>query len=242
MALHPTNEGGQGSQEIHRGRRYVVSRVWTGEGVSLILKQARRGSLAPTSAAMLHHEFALLRELAEGGVTGVVRPLALKEVAESVTLVLEDAGPRDLREWLKRHPAEPDTFLELALQLARILAELHQRYVIHRDLNPSNIILAGQEPRVTVIDFDIATKAAGLADAANLLGELELTLPYISPEQTGRMDRLVDHRSDLYSLGATFYEMLTGQPPFTSPDPMELVHAHLARPPLPPVHANSRIP
>ncbi|OJT19961.1 hypothetical protein BO221_32675 [Archangium sp. Cb G35] len=242
MALHPTTEGGQGSQEIHRGRRYVVSRVWTGEGVSLILKQARRGSLASTSAAMLHHEFALLRELAEGGVTGVVRPLALKEEAESVTLVLEDAGPRDLREWLKRHPAEPDTFLELALQLARILAELHQRYVIHRDLNPSNIILAGQEPRVTVIDFDIATKAAGLADAASLLGELELTLPYISPEQTGRMDRLVDHRSDLYSLGATFYEMLTGQPPFTSPDPMELVHAHLARPPLPPVHANSRIP
>ncbi|WP_053066884.1 AAA family ATPase [Archangium gephyra] len=242
MALHPTNEGAQGSQEIHRGRRYVVSRVWTGEGVSLILKQARRGSLASTSAAMLHHEFALLRELADAGVGGVVRPLALKEVAESVTLVLEDAGPLDLREWLKRHPSEPDTFLELAFQLAAILAKLHQHHVLHRDLNPSNIILAGEEPRVTVIDFDIATKAAGLAHAENLLGELELTLPYISPEQTGRMDRLVDHRSDLYSLGATFYEMLTGQPPFTSPDPVELVHAHLARPPLPPVLAHSKIP
>ncbi|MFY0568802.1 AAA family ATPase [Archangium lansingense] len=242
MALHPTNEDSQGSQEIYRGRRYVVSRVWTEEGVSRILKQARLGALAPTSAAMLRHEFELLRELEDAGVAGVVRPLGLETMAETVALVLEDAGPRDLREWLKRNPVDPDTFLELALQLATILAEIHGRNIIHRDLNPSNIILAGREHRVTVIDFDIATKVAGLSHAANLLGELELTLPYISPEQTGRMDRLVDHRADLYSLGATFYEMLTGLPPFTSPDPVELVHAHLARPPLPPVHANSKVP
>ncbi|WNG48707.1 AAA family ATPase [Archangium minus] len=230
------------SQEIHRGRRYVVSRVWTAEGASLVLKQVRRSPFASSSLAMLHHEHALLRELRDSGVPGVVRPLAFEEVADTPTLVLEDAGPYDLREWLRRNPLDLDTFLELALQLAESLEGLHRHHVIHRNFNPTNIIVAAGVPLVTVIDFDLATRVPGPFHSASTLGEFELSLPYIAPEQTGRMDRLVDHRADLYSLGATFYEMLTGQPPFTSTDPAELVHAHLARPPLPPAVANSQVP
>ncbi|WP_158501964.1 AAA family ATPase [Vitiosangium sp. GDMCC 1.1324] len=214
----------------------------TEEGVSRVLKKPRQGPLAASSLAMLHHEFELLRELKDWGVPGVVRPLALEEVAGDPALVLEDAGPQDLREWLRRNPPGIDTFLRLALQLAEILGGLHRRHVIHRDLNPSNLVIATGPPRLTVIDFDLATKATGDAPIASIQGELELTLPYIAPEQTGRMDRPVDHRADLYSLGATFYELLTGQPPFTSTDPVELVHAHLASPCLPPALANPKVP
>ncbi|WP_257458561.1 GAF domain-containing sensor histidine kinase [Archangium lipolyticum] len=219
-----------------------MSRLWKGDAESLVLKRARHGPLAPSSTAMLHHELELLRELERLGTPGVVRALSLEDTAGMPALVLEDAGPRDLRDWSKHHPFEPDTFLELAIQLTEILGHIHRHDVIHRDINPTNIIVRPGSIHLTVIDFDLAIRAAGPTPPANILGELELALPYIAPEQTGRMDRLVDHRADLYSLGATFYELLTGQPPFLSSDPIELVHAHLARPPLPPVHANPRIP
>ncbi|WNG48708.1 AAA family ATPase [Archangium minus] len=241
MTQHPLSEGPHGSQELYRGRRYVVSR-WTEDTISLVLKQARRGTFTPSSIARLQHEYQLLRELGELGTPGVVKAFALQDMQGVPSLVLADAGSCDLREWMRRHSFEPGTFLELALQLAGILEGLHRHHVIHRDLNPSNIVIAKDPLRVTIIDFDLAIKVSSAAPSASTLGEFELSLPYIAPEQTGRMDRLVDHRADLYSLGATFYEMLTGQPPFTSTDPAELVHAHLARPPLPPVHANPKVP
>ncbi|WP_158502098.1 ATP-binding sensor histidine kinase [Vitiosangium sp. GDMCC 1.1324] len=234
--------GYQDAQEFYRGRRYVVSRTRTGEGVSLVLKQARQGPLVSSSLAMLHHEFELLQELEKLGAAGVVKPLALEDVAGVPALVLEDAGPHHLREWLRHNPLELDTFLELALQLAEILGHLHRCHVIHRDLNPTNIIVAAGNGHLTVIDFDLATQVSGTSRAPSILGELELTLPYIAPELTGRMDRPVDSRADLYSLGVTFYELLTGQPPFTSTDPVELVHSHLAKPPLPPALSNPKVP
>ncbi|PTL78247.1 AAA family ATPase [Vitiosangium sp. GDMCC 1.1324] len=242
MPQLPISMGCQGAQELHRGRRFIVSRVWTREGVSLVLKQARQGPLASSSLAMLHHEFSLLRELEALGVVGVVRPRALEDVAGVPALVLEDAGPHDLQEWLKHNPVEPDTFLELALQLAEILCHLHRLRVLHRDLNPTNILVAAGTRRLTLIDFDLATRVAAASPTSSIHGELESALPYIAPELTGRMDRSVDSRADLYSLGATFYELLTGQPPFTSTDPVELVHSHLARPPLPPALANPKVP
>ncbi|MCY1078861.1 AAA family ATPase [Archangium lansingense] len=247
MVQQPPGEGhpssaSRSAQELHRGRRFIVSRVWREAGVSLVLKQARQGPLASSSLAMLHHEFGLLRELEALGVAGVVRPRALEDVAGAPALVLEDAGPHDLREWLKHNPIEPDTFLELAVQLAEILGNLHRLRVIHRDLNPTNVIVAAGTRHLTVLDFDLATRVAAATPPTSIRGELESALPYIAPELTGRMDRPVDARADLYSLGATFYELLTGQPPFTSTDPVELVHSHLARPPLPPAHANPKVP
>ena len=142
----------------------------------------------------------------------------------------------DLEQRLGQEPLETGLFLELAIQIASIVRSLHQRSVIHRDINPSNLVLQPGTGQLTLIDFGTATKAVGL------VGESEGTLPYIAPEQTGRMNRLVDHRADLYALGATFYEMLTGLPPFVSADPVELVHAHLARPPVPPSQLHSSIP
>ena len=238
--LESLTEGGL--REIYRGRRYVVLRGHGQDGEPLVVKRARPGPLASGSRAMLRHEYSLLRSL-QGEVPGVARVVALEEDAASLpSLVLEDAGPQNLHEWLGHRPVTMEAFLELALQLAGVLASLHQQHVIHRDINPTNMVVSAGSRHVTVVDFDLATKVVGLASSETQPGELQWTLPYIAPEQTGRMSRPVDHRADLYSLGATFYELLTGLPPFVSRDPVELVHAHLARPPVPPAFANPAVP
>ncbi|NPC80124.1 AAA family ATPase, partial [Pyxidicoccus fallax] len=234
--------GDERLQEIYCGRRYVVLRGWKQDGEPLVVKRVRAGALASGSQAMLRHEYSLLSSL-QGAVPGVARVLALREDEGHLpALVMEDAGPQNLQEWLGRRPVSMDAFMELALQLAGIIASLHQQHVIHRDLNPTNMVVGADSRHVTIVDFDLATRVAGLAPDAGLPGELQWTLPYVAPEQTGRMSRPVDHRADLYSLGATFYELLTGLPPFVSSDPAELVHAHLAKPPVPPAFANPAVP
>ncbi|MCY1018773.1 AAA family ATPase [Pyxidicoccus sp. MSG2] len=234
--------GDEGLREIHRGRRYVVLRGLKQDGEPLVVKRVRAGPLATGSVAMLRHEYSLLRSL-HGEVPGVSRPVTLEEDAASMpSLILEDAGPQNLQEWLGRRPVAMDAFLELALQLAGIIASLHQQHVIHRDLNPTNMVVGAGSRHVTVVDFDLATRVAGLPPSHEMPGELQWALPYVAPEQTGRMNRPIDHRADLYSLGATFYELLTGLPPFVSMDPAELVHAHLAKPPVPPAFANPAVP
>jgi serine/threonine protein kinase len=231
-----------GMREIYRGRRYIVLRGRKQDGEPLVLKKVRVGPLASSSSAMLHHEFSMLRSLREQ-VPGVARPVALEEDASNLpALVLEDAGPQNLQEWLHRKPVTVDVFLELAVQLAGIIESLHRQHVIHRDINPTNLVVDAGGQHLTLVDFDLSTKVAGLAPPGDAPAELQWALPYVAPEQTGRMNRPIDHRADLYSLGATFYEMLTGLPPFVSTDPVELVHAHLARPPVPPVFANPAVP
>ncbi|WP_257459359.1 AAA family ATPase [Archangium lipolyticum] len=232
----------RGLQEIHRGRRYVVLRGQKQDGEPLVLKKVRAGPLASSSSAMLHHEFSILRSF-HGQVPGVASPVALEEDAAKLpALVLKDAGPQNLQEWLHHKPVAVDVFLELAVQLAGIIESLHRQHVIHRDINPTNLVVGADSQHLILIDFDLSTKVAGLAPPGDAPGELQWALPYVAPEQTGRMNRPIDHRADLYSLGATFYEMLTGLPPFVSTDPVELVHAHLARPPVPPVFANPAVP
>jgi predicted ATPase/signal transduction histidine kinase len=234
--------GEDGLREIHRGRRYVVLRGWRQDGEPLVVKRVRAGPLAPGSGAMLRHEYSLLRAL-QRQVPGVSRAVALQEAPGQLpALVMEDAGPQNLQEWLGRRPVTLDAFLELALQLAGIIASLHQQHVIHRDINPTNMVVGAGSRHVTVVDFDLATRIAGLPSSQELPAELQWALPYVAPEQTGRMSRSIDHRADLYSLGATFYELLTGLPPFVSTDPAELVHAHLAKPPVPPAFANPAVP
>jgi predicted ATPase/signal transduction histidine kinase len=219
---------------IHQGRQYAVFRVQEeGTGMPRIIKMVQPGPSAAHATAALRHEHEMLREL---NLPGVVRPLKLEEVAGILALVLEDAGPCDLEQRLGQEPLATEPFLKLAIQITSIVQSLHQRNVIHRDINPSNIVVQPDTWLPTMIDFGTATKASCVA------GESEGTLSYIAPEQTGRMNRLVDHRADLYALGATLYEMLTGVPPFVSADPLELIHAHLARPPVPPEQLNPSIP
>src|SRR5262249_38347538 len=131
--------------------------------------------------------------------------------------------------WLRGRPATLDAFFRIALPLTELVARLHGRNVIHADLSPTNVVV-DERDRVTLIDFESAATVADPGDdGVRAAGEP----PYMSPERTGRMNRPIDRRADLYSLGATLYEMLSGAPPFPSGDPVEVVHAHLALPPRP---------
>jgi diguanylate cyclase (GGDEF)-like protein len=139
-------------------------------------------------------------------------------------------------------PVDPPEVVRLALELARVVAAVHQRGVVHRDVNPANIVLAGPERSPHLVDFALATTFADVRPGFTHQNEIVGTLPYLAPEQTGRTGRAVDRRADLYGLGATLYELATGRPPFGTGDPLRLSHDHLARAPVPPAQANSAVP
>lgn len=154
--------------------------------------------------------------------------------------MIEDIGGDSLAHLLAERPLPLETFFDVALHLAEALARLHERRIIHKDINPSNIVLNPKTGELRLIDFGSASLLPREDQQVSSPNGFEGTLPYMSPEQTGRMNRGVDWRSDLYSLGATFYHLLTQRPPFEARDALELVHCHLARPPVPPhVHAPS---
>ena len=208
------------------------------EGRPVIVKKT--ADPPPAAAiASLRHEHEILREF---DLPGVVKVLALARTGDGLALVMEDAGRRTLAERIGSLPLHIAEFLEIAVQLVEAVALLHEARIVHRDINPNNIVWEGESRRATLVDFGIATTLSALSVGSASPVQLEGTLRYISPEQTGRTGRSVDSRSDLYSLGATFYEMLTGAPPFTTEDPIELVHAHLARRPRLPHELNADVP
>ena len=174
------------------------------------------------------------------GVRGVTRPYCCERVNDRPVLILEEVHGVALSEGVGR-PFELARFLELAVALASTLAEIHLRGVIHKDIKPSNIIVTPSgEPRI--IDFGSATlQRTEHVDAAPTW-LLEGTLAYMSPEQTGRMNRAVDYRTDFYSLGVTFYELLTGVRPFQARDALEWFHAHMAQQPRPPHELVASVP
>jgi PAS domain S-box-containing protein len=222
-------------RKLHTGRRFSVFDARRADGAAVIIKQVTsvRGELR--GRERLRHEYDVLSAL---HVRGVPRPLELTMLDRRPALVLERVGQRSLAELLGGRPLDIEHFVELAIRMAEIVRELHSRGVIHRDVSPENFVVGESRDAVALVDFEVATAVPAYAAA----GELDGTLAYMPPEQTGRAKRPVDRRADLYALGATFYEMLTGKPPFAAHDPLELVHAHAARAPHPPALVNPAVP
>jgi len=160
-------------------------------------------------------------------------------------MVLEDFLGKSLATLKQQHPSTLEDFLEIAIKITTALGAIHAANIIHKDINPSNIVYSPQTQQLKIIDFGISTRLSRENPTIKNLNSMEGTLAYISPEQTGRMNRSLDYRTDFYSLGVTFYELLTGQLPFVSEDVLELVHCHIAKPPIPPhqlVGAHRRAP
>ena len=178
----------------------------------------------------LEHEYALKAEL---DADWAARPIALTHYNNRLTLVLEDPGGAPLDRLLGR-PLDVSYFLRMAVPLAAALRHVHERGLIHKDIKPANILVDAASGGVWLTGFGIASRLPRERQAPAPPEVIAGTLAYMAPEQTGRMNRSVDSRSDLYALGVTFYEMLTGQLPFTAADPMEWVHCHIARQPAPP--------
>ncbi|HEY6720587.1 MAG TPA: AAA family ATPase, partial [Burkholderiales bacterium] len=186
----------------------------------------------------LQHEYALKAELDAGWAA---RPVALTRYNDRMALVLEDPGGAPLDRLLGR-PLDASHFLRIAIPLAGALRQAHERGLIHKDIKPANILVDEASGGVWLTGFGIASRLPREHQAPAPPEMIAGTLAYMAPEQTGRMNRSVDSRSDLYALGVTFYEMLTGRLPFTAADPMEWVHCHIARQPLPPNERIAAVP
>jgi PAS domain S-box-containing protein len=226
-ALSPLREG---PLTLHRG---------LGEGLASILLVAPAGDyLSPGSLQRLEHEYALRSDL-DGD--WAARPVELLRREAMPMLVLADPGGEPLERLLGR-PMEVTDFLRIAVPLAAAVGRLHARGLIHKDLKPANILVDTESGSAWLTGFGIASRLPREHQAPAPPEIIAGTLAYMAPEQTGRMNRSVDSRSDLYALGVTFYEMLTGALPFTAADPMEWVHCHIARQPMPPGERAAGIP
>jgi serine/threonine protein kinase len=189
---------------------------------------------APQSLRRLEHEYSLASELEPAWAA---KPLAVTRLEGRTMLVIADTGGEPLDAVLERdrvRPLDPDHFLRLAIGLAAALGHVHRRGLIHKDIKPGNV-LADEAGNVWLTGFGIASRLPHERQAPAPPEIVAGTLAYMSPEQTGRMNRSMDARSDLYSLGVTFYQMLTGVLPFAAADPLEWVHCHIARQPVAPV-------
>src|SRR6476659_1605145 len=219
---------GEGDIALYRG---------SGNGLTPILLVAAEAT-SPGCVERLEHEYALKSEL---DADWAARPVALTRDNGRTTLVLEDPGGTPLDRLLGR-PLDVSHFLRIAIPLAGALRHVHQRGLIHKDIKPANILADAASGGVWLTGFGIASRLPRERQAPAPPEVIAGTLAYMAPEQTGRMNRSVDSRSDLYALGVTLYEMLTGQLPFAASDPMEWVHCHIARRPVPPDERRRDLP
>ena len=185
--------------------------------------------LSQATLKRLEHEYSLRAELEEAWA---VLPLALVRNKGRTALVLEDPGGEPLDQFLER-PLDLTRFLQIAIGLAAALGSLHEQGIVHKDIKPANVMVDVASSKVRLTGFGIASGPSRERQAPEPPETIAGTFAYMSPEQTGRMNRSIDSRSDLYSLGVTLHQMLTGALPFTASDPLEWVHCHIARQPAP---------
>jgi PAS domain S-box-containing protein len=218
---------------FYRGRKH--------DDTSPVLAIAVSEQPSPQSIRRLVHEYSLAAEL---DPAWAAKPLAITRREGRTMLVLKDPGGQPLDRILERDQGQPlnlTRFLSTALGLARTLGQVHQRGLIHKDIKPANI-LVDDTGNAWLTGFGIASQLPRERQSPEPPEFIAGTLAYMAPEQTGRLNRSIDSRSDLYSLGVTFYEMLTGSLPFTASDPMEWVHCHIARQPAAPSERLGTVP
>ncbi|NEP59880.1 MAG: AAA family ATPase, partial [Symploca sp. SIO2G7] len=206
---------------------------------SVILKVLKQSYPSPEKIAWFKQEYETTRNL---NLIGVVEVYRLENDQHNWLMVLEDFGGESLERLIEKRSFSTAEFLPLAIEIVDILAQVHQQQIIHKDINPSNIVWNQTTGKIKLIDFGISTLLAKENSTFRSPNLLTGTLAYISPEQTGRMNRAIDYRTDFYSLGVTFYELLTDRLPFSTDDSLELLHSHIARQPLLPHQCQPDIP
>ncbi|NEP80170.1 MAG: serine/threonine protein kinase, partial [Okeania sp. SIO3B3] len=223
--------GYQTTDLIYDGTRTLVYRgVKIEDSKPVILKKLRKEYPTFNELLQFRHQYLLNKNL---DVPGIVRPLALEKYGLGYVLVMEDVGGMSLSQYISDRSLSIEEFLKFAVAISKILEDLYRNRVIHKDIKPANILINPETQEIYLIDFSISSLLPRETQEIQNSNVLEGTLAYISPEQTGRMNRGIDYRSDFYSLGVTFYQLLTGELPFKSEDPMELVHSHIAKKPTP---------
>jgi diguanylate cyclase (GGDEF)-like protein len=205
---------------------------------TVIVKQLIVDHPSTTDQARFRQEYERIKGL---DIDGVIKVIDIVTDHGAISLVLEDFNGISLSAHLNGERVSVREFLPIAMTLSSVLGYLHQKNVIHKDIKPQNVLINPRTQQIKLTDFGISASIThDHKPSANKA--IEGTLPYMSPEQTGRINRSVDYRTDMYSLGILFYEMLTGMLPFQSRDPMELIHAHIAKVAIPPSSLNAEVP
>jgi PAS domain S-box-containing protein len=217
---------------VYRGRSEIDDRP-------VILKLLKLDYPTPAELTRYKQEYEVTRFLQ---IEGVIKAYDLQKYQNTLVMFLEDFGGKSLDILLESRNFTMSEFLDLAIKITETLSQIHAAHIIHKDINPANIIFNPATGQVKIIDFGISTAFTRVNTPIKNPNLLEGTLAYLSPEQTGRMNRTLDYRTDLYSLGVTFYQLLTQRLPFETTDVLELVHCHLAKQPTAPHQLVLEIP
>ena len=204
------------------------------KNTNVILKSLKDEFPSPEMLSRIKNEFQIISQI---NSPHCIRAYSLEKEGNQFGIVQEDIEGISLKEYLTGK-LELSVFFKIALSMVNAIAAVHKKNIIHKDVNPSNFIYNAKTGVLKIIDFGISTTFSRENTTLQNPNILEGTLLYISPEQTGRMNRSIDYRTDFYSLGITFYEMLVGKLPFDSNDPIELVHSHIAKQALAPAEIN----
>ncbi len=229
------------TEQIYLGARTEVYRgISQSDKKPVIIKLLKSEYPTFNELVQFRNQYTIAKNL---DCDGIVKPIALLNYRNSFAIVMEDIGGVSLSEWgVGKNSDFLSDFFKIAIQIVNILEILYQNRVIHKDIKPQNILINPQTKDVKLIDFSISSLLPRETQEIHNPNVLEGTLAYMSPEQTGRMNRGIDYRTDFYSLGVTFYELLTGRLPFQFTEPMELVHCHIAMMPTPPIEIVPEIP
>jgi predicted ATPase/signal transduction histidine kinase/GAF domain-containing protein len=216
------------TEELHASAKTIVYQgIQLKDTLPVVLKLLRSDRPSMQDLLHLRNHYTITKNL---NLAGIVPPLSLESYGNGFVLVMPDDRSTALSEYIALHSLNLADCLEIAIQLAEILHDLHQQHVIHKDIKPANILLQPESKQIKLIDFSLASLLPKETAEIASPNVLEGTLAYISPEQTGRMNRGIDYRTDFYALGVTLFELFSGQLPFPSDDPLELLHCHIAKP------------
>jgi PAS domain S-box-containing protein len=236
----PGMSGYKVAEELYLGSHTAVYRaVQTATQRPVVIKVLRRDYPSFGELVQFRNQYTIAKNLP---IPGIVQPLSLEPLDNGYALVMADEGGVALGKFLRHQSLSLTDVLVIAVQIAGILHDLGQHRVVHKDIQPANILIHPESKAVKLIDFSIASLLPKENQEIQSPNILEGSLAYIAPEQTGRMNRCIDYRADFYALGVTLYELLSGTLPFISDDPLELIHCHLARIPVPVHEVNPTVP
>ena len=227
-------------EQLYIGSRTAVYRAMqTAQQRQVVIKVLRRDYPSFGELVQFRNQYTIAKNLP---IPGIIEPLSLEPVGSSYALVMEDWGGVSLGTYIQQQSLNLIEVLTIALQIADVLHDLSQHGVVHKDIKPANILIHPESKQVKLIDFSIASLLPKETQEIQPPNILEGTLAYLAPEQTGRMNRGIDYRADFYALGVTLYKLLSGSLPFVSDDPLELMHCHIAKMPLPVNQVNPAVP
>ncbi|CDM98077.1 PAS domain S-box protein [Limnospira fusiformis KN01] len=230
----------------------ILDLIYNGSSTS-VYRALSSSDRQPVVIKLLHDRYPTANELEKfrhqytiaeylKGLPGIVNILTLQPYSNGLALIMVDDGLISLAEYIYEYPLDVPKFLTVATAIVQIIDGLHRRQIIHRDIKPQNLLIEPITLAIQLIDFSISVRLSDQVILHHQNKGLEGTPAYIAPEQTGRINRGVDHRTDFYSLGVTFYQLLTGKLPFKYNNPMSFIHAHIAKKPQPPHVIKPEIP